>query len=147
MITTGAFGPHDQQTERTKTETGLRARKLKRVMRITKAAPQMESAMTDAVVYGSSTDSRLRRFADVLGRSLQRAMILRDTHRALDELPDYLLTDIGVERSDIPFVAGVIAFRYVGSSSEAPGRLDGSAERDGAARRFPHVFFVSRLRR
>jgi uncharacterized protein YjiS (DUF1127 family) len=103
--------------------------------------------MTDAVVYVSSADSRLRRFADALGRSLQRAMIIRDTRRALDELPDNLLRDIGVERSDIPFVAGAIALRCGGSNSEAPGRLRGAAERGGAARRFPHVFFVSRLRR
>ncbi len=44
-----------------------------------------------------------------LGRSLQEAMFADDMHRTLDDLPDVLLNDIGLARSDIPFVAGALA--------------------------------------
>jgi hypothetical protein len=53
----------------------------------------MESAMTDVVVHLSSPASRHVRIAHGM-------------RRLLDELPDAVLKDIGLTRSDIPFVVG-----------------------------------------
>ena len=67
--------------------------------------------MTDAVfrpvALASREVSRPRfRWLAALVRSLERAMIAEDTCRALDELPDNLLRDIGLTRREIPFIAG-----------------------------------------
>lgn len=69
--------------------------------------------MTDAIVHPTnlffSAALRLRRFAALLGCSLARVMISRATRRALNELPDDLLSDIGLSRSDVLFVADAVA--------------------------------------
>jgi len=65
--------------------------------------------VTDAVVHLSGAASCRRPVAAVLGRSLYRATIAQGTRRALDELPDKVLRDIGLMRSDIPFIAGELA--------------------------------------
>ena len=61
------------------------------------------------VVHLSSAALRRALFAAPLERSLYRATIANGTRRALDELPDNVLSDIGLERGDIPFVAGELA--------------------------------------
>ena len=65
--------------------------------------------MTD-VVHLSSAALRRALFAAPLERSLYRATIANGTRRALDDLPDNLLKDIGLARDDLPFVAGELAF-------------------------------------
>jgi len=67
--------------------------------------------MIDAVhPSGPLSGARLRatRLAARLGRRLARAMLARATRRALTGLPDDLLGDIGLTRSDIPFVVNAI---------------------------------------
>jgi uncharacterized protein YjiS (DUF1127 family) len=80
--------------------------------------------MTDAVFHPNSFAAGptfwFGRFAVRLGRSLCRAMIARDTRRALDELPDNLLKDLGLARSDIPFIAGALASGDCNSTRDAP---------------------------
>jgi hypothetical protein len=66
--------------------------------------------MTDPVVHLSGAALHRAAFAAPLERSLYRASIAGGTRRALDELPDNLLRDIGLARDDIPFVAGDLAF-------------------------------------
>ena len=72
--------------------------------------------MTDAVVHPTNPFSgaalRVSRLATRLGRSLGRIVLARATRRALNELPDDLLADIGLARSDIPFVVSAIACGY-----------------------------------
>ena len=51
----------------------------------------------------------VRRFAARAGRSLCAAILARATRRALNGLPDDLLTDIGLTRGEIPYVASEIA--------------------------------------
>jgi uncharacterized protein YjiS (DUF1127 family) len=103
--------------------------------------------MSDVVIhpatFSSSAALRFRRFVALLQRSLDQALIADDTRRALDELPDNLLSDIGLARSEIPFVAGALASGYNGPGSDAVDRLD-RRERGGAVRRLPHVVFASR---
>ena len=65
--------------------------------------------MTD-VVHLSGAALRRGQFAAPLERSLFRATIANGTRRALDELPDNVLNDIGLARDDLPFVAGELAF-------------------------------------
>jgi hypothetical protein len=62
--------------------------------------------MIDNVVHLSAAALRRAEFA----APLYRASIASGTRRALDELPDNLLKDIGLARDDIPFVAGELAF-------------------------------------
>jgi uncharacterized protein YjiS (DUF1127 family) len=71
---------------------------------------RVEPAMTDIVVHLSGAARRRAEFAAPLERSLYRASIADGTRRALDELPDNLLRDIGLARDDVPFVAGELAF-------------------------------------
>ena len=91
--------------------------------------------MTDVVVHLESAALRCRRFAARLGRSLYRAMIARGTRRALDELPDSILRDIGLTRSDIPFVAVAFASGDRDPTRAALDRfIQVVAERDAAVR-------------
>lgn len=50
------------------------------------------------------------RFAALPQRSRRRSAIVRRLCRALEEVPDNLLSDIGIRRSDIPVVAEAVAF-------------------------------------
>ena len=72
--------------------------------------------MTRAVVHPanmvSGATSRFRRFVARLERSLLNVALAISTHRALEELPDEVLRDIGLARSEIPFVAGAVAARH-----------------------------------
>jgi hypothetical protein len=68
----------------------------------------MESAMTDVVVHLSSPPSH-------------RGRIAHGIRRLLDELPDAVLKDVGLTRSDIPFVVGRLMSKR---QNPAPGSLD-----------------------
>ena len=74
--------------------------------------------MIDAV-HLSSAALRCTRFSAPLGCSFYRATIANGTRRALDELPDNLLKDIGLARDDLPFVAGELAFGGKDSNRKA----------------------------
>jgi mono/diheme cytochrome c family protein len=97
----------------------------------------MESAMIAAVAHVSGAVSLIKRLATLLGRSLCEVIIARATRRALDELPDDVLRDIGLTRSDIDFVARAFA-----SGQQDPTRdeLD-PANRSAAVRRAPQAVF------
>jgi mono/diheme cytochrome c family protein/uncharacterized protein YjiS (DUF1127 family) len=96
----------------------------------------MEPAMTDTAVHRSATGSRCSRGAEPLGRLLRQAMVARRTRRALDRLPDDLLRDIAVTRSEIPFIAGVLASRRGDPSRDAFHRLNRpAAERAAPVRK------------
>jgi uncharacterized protein YjiS (DUF1127 family) len=95
-----------------------------------------ESPMTDAVFHPTALASgaalHVLRFAALVRRSLSRARTVHDTRPALDELPDNLLKDLGLARSDIPFVAGEPAS---GDRGDAFDRFSRSVtERDTATR-------------
>ena len=67
----------------------------------------MSDAIFHPAILASKEISRTRfGWLAALARSLERAMIAEDTRRALDELPDNLLRDIGLTRREIPFIAG-----------------------------------------
>jgi uncharacterized protein YjiS (DUF1127 family) len=67
----------------------------------------MADAVFHPAIVASRADLKPRfRWLAALVRSLERAMIAEDTRRALDELPDNLLWDIGLTRREIPFIAG-----------------------------------------
>jgi mono/diheme cytochrome c family protein/uncharacterized protein YjiS (DUF1127 family) len=101
---------------------------------------RLESAMTDVVVHLAGTAQRCGQFTVPLGRSFHRAMIAHGTRRALDELPDNLLKDIGLARSEIPFVAGTPAFEDMDPACDMPDRLGETvAKRVAAVRRLTHV--------
>ena len=105
----------------------------------------MSDVVIHPVPFSSSAALRFRRFAALLARSFHRAMIADDTGRALDELPDNLLSDIGLARSEIPFVAGALASGYSGLGGAALDRLGRAPQERGAAvRRLPQVVFASR---
>jgi mono/diheme cytochrome c family protein len=76
--------------------------------------------MTD-VVHLSSAALRRAQFAAPLERSLYRATIANGTRRALDELPDNVLNDIGLARADLPFIAGELAFEGNDAARKARG--------------------------
>ena len=89
--------------------------------------------MTDVVVHLESAALRYGRFTARLGRSLYRAMIAHGTRRALDELPDTILRDIGVARSDTPFVGVALASGDKDPTRDALNRpVQTVAERDAA---------------
>jgi Domain of unknown function (DUF1127) len=71
----------------------------------------MESAMTDVVVHLSCPTSRDSRVA--LG-----------VRRLLNELPDTVLKDIGLARSDIPFVVGRLMSKRRNPARETLDRFD-----------------------
>jgi uncharacterized protein YjiS (DUF1127 family)/mono/diheme cytochrome c family protein len=72
----------------------------------------MEPVMTDAVVHPTNLMSgaamRVRQHAMRLGCALGAIVLARATRRALNGLPDDMLKDIGLTRSDIPFVVDAI---------------------------------------
>jgi len=67
--------------------------------------------MTDVVVHLSSPASRDGRIAHGM-------------RRLLDELPDAVLKDIGLARSDIPFVVGRLMSKRRNRAREALDRFD-----------------------
>ena len=72
--------------------------------------------MTDAVfhstTFASGRSSRFSRVAAWLERSLHNVTMALSIHRTLEELPDGVLKDLGLARSEIPFVAGDLASRH-----------------------------------
>lgn len=102
----------------------------------------MSDVAIHLATFSSSAAVRFRRLAALLQRSFERAMIADGTRRALDELPDNLLSDIGLARSEIPFVAGALASRYRVPGGDAPDRSDRTVQRGAAG--LPHVVFGSR---
>ena len=72
--------------------------------------------MTDAVfrstTLASGATSYFSRFAAWLECSLHRVTTALSIHRTLEELPDGVLDDLGLARSEIPFVAGELASRH-----------------------------------
>src|SRR6476620_3666081 len=105
--------------------------------------------MTDAIfrptILASTGLSRPRfGWLAALARSLERAMIAEDTCRALDELPDKLLRDIGLTRGELPFIAGeLVSGARMSAKQVSPGfrtrpECDcGRAGFDAAARSYP----------
>jgi len=87
----------------------------------------MESAMTDVVVHLSSPASRHVRIAHGM-------------RRLLDELPDAVLKDIGLTRSDIPFVVGRLMSKRRNPARKALDRFDWNAVwRSATILRFPET--------
>jgi uncharacterized protein YjiS (DUF1127 family) len=90
------------------------------------------------VVHLSGAALRRAEFAAPLERSLYRASIANGTRRALDDLPDNLLKDIGLARDDIPFVAGELAFARGDLARDASGATPAES---GPARPLQRVAF------
>lgn len=65
--------------------------------------------MTDAVYELSTPPASWRQLAARLGRWLSRVILERTTRRALGDLPDEMLRDIGVARGEIDFIAGAVS--------------------------------------
>ena len=70
--------------------------------------------MTDVVAHLSTPASR-------------HGQIAHGMRRLLDELPDAALEDIGLARSDIPFVIGRLMPKRRNPAREAPDRFDWNA--------------------
>jgi len=99
--------------------------------------------MTDFVIYPAASSSSgtlyVGRLAALLRRLLDRATIAAGTRQTLDELPDNVLRDLGIARSEIPFAADALASDYAGDAlNQALG------QRGAATRRLPRVVLFSR---
>ena len=70
--------------------------------------------MTNVVLHLSSATSRY-------------SQIVHGMPRALDELPDAVLKDIGLARSDIPFIAGKLVYKCKDPARDAIDRFDWNA--------------------
>ncbi|MFY9687518.1 MAG: DUF1127 domain-containing protein [Pseudolabrys sp.] len=85
--------------------------------------------MTTVVVHFSGAASRYSHVA-------------HETRRALDGLPDAVLKDIGLARSDIQFVAGELVSKFENSPSNAIDRFDWNAVwRNATILRLPETVF------
>ncbi len=82
--------------------------------------------MTDVgvhpITFASGATERVRRFAAQLERSTRNVAMARGTDSALEELPDGVLRDMGLARSEIPFVACSLAATHFNVTTDAPGR-------------------------
>ena len=93
--------------------------------RIPSDARTMELTMITVVhpaTFVANAALHCRRLATRAGRALCAAILARATRRALNELPDGLLKDIGLARSDIPFVADSVACRAARMPAPHPSR-------------------------
>ena len=99
----------------------------------------MTPADADAAAFVVPVATRFRRIAARAGRSLCAAILARATRRALNELPDDLLRDIGLARSDIPFVAGAVARGGGSPGSAALNRIHLTAAQDSAMAPAPRI--------
>jgi hypothetical protein len=62
--------------------------------------------------------------------------------RALDELPDAVLKDIGLARSDIPFIGGKLVYKCKDPARDAINRFDWNAVwRNATILRLPETVF------
>ena len=83
--------------------------------------------MTDVVVHLSGAVS-------------QSSPTVYGTRRALNELPDAVLKDIGLARSDIPFVTGKLVHKFTDPSRAVVDRFDWNAVwRNATILRFPET--------
>ena len=76
--------------------------------------------------FAANAAWHFRRFAVRTGRSLCAAILARATRRALNELPDDLLRDVGLTRGEIPFVADAVACAGRSPGHDAHNCLGGS---------------------
>src|SRR5690242_14765857 len=67
--------------------------------------------MTDVAIHSTEVRAggRLHDLVKAIGRALQRAAAAARTRRALEDLPDELLLDVGLTRTDIGFAAETLA--------------------------------------
>ena len=67
--------------------------------------------MTDVAIHSTEgrAGGRLRDLVQAIWRGLQRAAAAARTRRALEDLPDELLLDVGLSRTDIGFAAETLA--------------------------------------
>jgi uncharacterized protein YjiS (DUF1127 family) len=93
----------------------------------------MEFAMIVAHLFRAAM--RAIQSVAVQARSFQRAGMAHDTCRALDELPDSLLKDMGIARSEICFVAGALVSTDGESIRNAFDRPSRAAAQSPAMRR------------
>jgi mono/diheme cytochrome c family protein/uncharacterized protein YjiS (DUF1127 family) len=93
----------------------------------------MESAMTDLVVYRpvkeQSLAARARQIVARIAQAIERALVAARIQRELSALPDLMLRDIGLNRSDIGFVADALASGQSDPSRPAVDRINRSAAR------------------
>lgn len=82
----------------------------------------------------SSAAMRCRRLAADLGCLIHRALKAHETRRALTNLPDNLLRDVGLHRSDIDFVADSIASATSDPTRDPQDHLNRSVTHLRAAR-------------
>jgi hypothetical protein len=68
--------------------------------------------MFDDLFHPSSLNWRYGHLAPLLDSALQKAALTRDTTPSLEELSDAILRDIGLRRSEIPFVPGALETQY-----------------------------------
>jgi uncharacterized protein YjiS (DUF1127 family)/mono/diheme cytochrome c family protein len=96
----------------------------------------MEFAMTDtAITCFSDADMCCRNFAARIGCLFHRALKARETRRALNDLPDNLLRDVGLNRSDIDFVADSLASERSDPTRDPQDQLNRSVSHLRAAKR------------
>jgi uncharacterized protein YjiS (DUF1127 family) len=99
--------------------------------------------MTDVVVHSPrpfGAALRVKQFVALVSRSFRRVIMTHAARRALNDLPDNVLEDIGLTRGEIPFVADAIADEE--ANRDTVGRHVRTALECGPAARFlPRVFF------
>jgi mono/diheme cytochrome c family protein len=91
--------------------------------------------MTDIVTRISSTSGRWHWIAGLLKEAIRRAIVAHQTRRVLDDLPDGLLRDVGLHRSEIDFIANSIASETADPTRDPQDQLNRSVARLRAARR------------
>ena len=90
--------------------------------------------MTDVAIHSNAAPAggRLTELVLAIRRALQRAAAAARTRRALEDLPDELLLDVGLTRTDIGFVAGTLARGEQDATRDPLHQLNRSvAHRDG----------------
>ena len=76
-----------------------------------------------------SLGARARQVAARLAQAIERAIVAARVQRELNALPDLMLRDIGINRSDIQFVADALASGQSDPSRPAVDRINRSAAR------------------
>ena len=84
--------------------------------------------MIDTAVHFSGAAARWRRLAALVERSFRQAATADDTRRTLSELPDNLLKDLGIVRSEIPFAAAAFASCEIERGAGRPREANGGAK-------------------
>jgi uncharacterized protein YjiS (DUF1127 family) len=81
----------------------------------------MADAVGRPIAFVSRAGLRSSRFAALLGRVLCEVILARARRRALNDLSDDLLKDIGATRSDIDFLAAGLVCRRGASGRDSLG--------------------------